>query len=194
MFDICNDQNHLAIRHCYQEVTKGAVVLPIFGLQMLNRWAKIVTTPRSHRLIPPRCSKLVVASAWLTIVENVAIATGPALLGAPRFFVLNLFFIICCQIAAISRCCLIVITSHWSVLYTALPRGVVLKKEVEERIFNRTSIHFIISIQWSYSLSLHRKGNHEKRVGTPFPRVPAPLHPWSLLFGTFKMSGQLSQI
>ena len=34
-------------------------------------------------------------SARLTIVANIAIATGPALLGAPRFFVLNLFLIIC---------------------------------------------------------------------------------------------------
>jgi len=34
-------------------------------------------------------------SAGLTIVANVAIATGPALLGPPWSFVLNLFFIIC---------------------------------------------------------------------------------------------------
>jgi len=31
-------------------------------------------------------------STELTIVANVAIATGPALFGAPRSFVLNLFF------------------------------------------------------------------------------------------------------
>jgi len=35
------------------------------------------------------------ASAGLTIVTNVALATGPVLLGAPRLFALNLFFIIC---------------------------------------------------------------------------------------------------
>jgi len=35
------------------------------------------------------------SSAGLTIVANVATATGPALLGALRSFVLNLFFIIC---------------------------------------------------------------------------------------------------
>ena len=79
-------------------------------------------------------------SAGLIMIVNAAIATGPALLGAPRSFVLNLFFInmqggyklnlffkICCQIEAISRCCLIVITSHSSLRYTALPSGVVPK-------------------------------------------------------------------
>jgi len=35
------------------------------------------------------------SSAGLTIVANVAIATGPALLGAPRSFMLKLFLIIC---------------------------------------------------------------------------------------------------
>jgi len=35
-----------------------------------------------HLFCPP-------SSAGLTIVANVAIATGPALLGAPRSFVLN---------------------------------------------------------------------------------------------------------
>jgi len=34
-------------------------------------------------------------SAGLTILANVAIATGPALLGVKQSFVLNLFFIIC---------------------------------------------------------------------------------------------------
>jgi len=34
---------------------------------------------------------------------------------------------------------------------------------------------------------LHHKRKREKRVGTPFPRVPDPLHPWLYLFGTFKM-------
>jgi len=34
-------------------------------------------------------------SAELTMVTNVAIATGPGLPGVPRSFVLNLFFIIC---------------------------------------------------------------------------------------------------
>jgi len=27
-------------------------------------------------------------------------------------------------------------------------------------------------------LQTHFKAQHEKGVGTPFPRVPAPLHPW----------------
>jgi len=33
--------------------------------------------------------------AGLRIVANVAIATGPALMGVPRSFVVNLFFVIC---------------------------------------------------------------------------------------------------
>jgi len=39
--------------------------------------------------IKPRLS----GSAGLTIVATVAVATGPALLGAPRSFVLNVVFI-----------------------------------------------------------------------------------------------------
>jgi len=43
-------------------------------------------------LARPSCN--IVTSASLTIAANAAIATGPALLGAPRSFVLNLFSII----------------------------------------------------------------------------------------------------
>jgi len=28
-------------------------------------------------------------------------------------------------------------------------------------------------------LQTNLKAKHEKGVGTPFPRIPAPLHPWS---------------
>jgi len=38
---------------------------------------------------------LKISSAGLTIVAKVSIATGPELLGAPLFFVLNCFFIRC---------------------------------------------------------------------------------------------------
>jgi len=40
-------------------------------------------------------NKASLGSARLTIVVNVAVATGPALLGSPQSFVLNFFNIIC---------------------------------------------------------------------------------------------------
>ena len=51
-----------------------------------------VSFPTHHAVFNAK-ENVFVCSAGLTIVANVAIATGPALLGAPRSFILNLFLL-----------------------------------------------------------------------------------------------------
>jgi len=53
-----------------------------------------------------------------------------------------------------------------------LPRDVVLTKR-----FENASRKLAILKQ----LQIKFKAKHGKGVGTPFPRVPAPLHPWFCL-------------